>query len=73
MVEASDQQIAAHPGLSPADSPGVTRDQTRAVFGQVMGFVALTLGFLTLGAYIGRDLSRDLQLFGGNNEQRRSS
>jgi modulator of FtsH protease len=27
------------------------------VFGQVMGLVALTLGFLALGAYIGRDLS----------------
>ncbi|MCW2953449.1 MAG: hypothetical protein JWQ48_2619 [Conexibacter sp.] len=29
----------------------------RAVFGQVMGLVAFTLGFFTLGAYIGRDLS----------------
>jgi hypothetical protein len=57
MVQASDQQIAAHPGLSSADSTAVTRDQARAVFGQVMGFVALTLGFLALGAYIGRDLS----------------
>jgi len=27
------------------------------VFGQVMGLVALTLGCLALGAYIGRDLS----------------
>jgi FtsH-binding integral membrane protein len=35
----------------------VTRDQARAVFGQVMGLVAVTLGFLALGAYIGRDLS----------------
>jgi modulator of FtsH protease len=35
----------------------VTRDEARAVFGQVMGLVALTLGFLALGAYIGRDLS----------------
>jgi FtsH-binding integral membrane protein len=34
-----------------------TRDGARAVFGQVMGLVALTLGALTLGAYIGRDLS----------------
>jgi modulator of FtsH protease len=40
-----------------ADSTAVTRDQARAVFGQVMGFVALTLGSLALGAYIGRDLS----------------
>jgi FtsH-binding integral membrane protein len=35
----------------------LTRDRARAVFGQVMGLVALTLGFLALGAYIGRDLS----------------
>jgi FtsH-binding integral membrane protein len=35
----------------------ITRDESRAVFGQVMGLVALTLGFLALGAYIGRDLS----------------
>ena len=46
-----------------------------------MGFVALTLGFPALGAYIGRDLSGGiwpvaglvifllfLQLFGGNND-----
>jgi FtsH-binding integral membrane protein len=38
--------------------PGVaTRDQARAVFGQVMGLVALTIGALALGAYIGRNLS----------------
>jgi hypothetical protein len=35
MVQASGQQIAAHPGLSSADSTAVTRDQARAVFGQV--------------------------------------
>ncbi|HEY1514830.1 MAG TPA: Bax inhibitor-1 family protein [Solirubrobacteraceae bacterium] len=35
----------------------VTRDQTRAVFGQVMGLVAVTVGFSALGAYIGRNLS----------------
>ncbi len=35
----------------------VTRDQTRAVFGQVMGLVALTVGCTALGAYIGRHLS----------------
>jgi modulator of FtsH protease len=34
-----------------------TRDQTRAVFGQVMGLVALTAGCAALGAYIGRNLS----------------
>jgi modulator of FtsH protease len=35
----------------------LTRDQTRGVFGQVMGLVALTVGFTALGAYIGRNLS----------------
>jgi modulator of FtsH protease len=30
------------------------------VFGQVMGLIAVTLGFLALGAYIGRDLSGGL-------------
>jgi modulator of FtsH protease len=34
----------------------LSRDQTRAVFGQVMGLVAITVGFAALGAYIGRDL-----------------
>ena len=38
-------------------SAALTRDQTRAVFGQVMGLVAVTTGFAALGAYIGRDLS----------------
>lgn len=31
--------------------------ETRAVFGQVMGLVAFTVGFFALGAYIGRDIS----------------
>jgi uncharacterized protein len=35
----------------------VTRDSTRAVFGQVMGLVALTLGCAALGSYLGRNLS----------------
>lgn len=35
----------------------VTREQTRAVFGQVMGLVALTVGCAALGAYLGRDLT----------------
>jgi hypothetical protein len=36
-------QVAASPGLSPAGSIALG-DQARAVFGQVMGLVALTLG-----------------------------
>jgi len=35
----------------------LTQDQTRGVFGQVMGLVALTFGCLALGAYITRDQS----------------
>ncbi len=38
-------------------APRSRRDQTRAVFGQVMGLVALTVGCTALGAYIGRNLS----------------
>jgi hypothetical protein len=33
------------------------RDRARAVFGQAMGLVALTVGCLALGAYMGRDLT----------------
>lgn len=33
------------------------RDRTRALFGQVMGLVALTVGCAALGAYLGRNLS----------------
>jgi FtsH-binding integral membrane protein len=37
-------------------APGAfTRDRTRAVFGQVMGLVALTVGCAALGAYITRN------------------
>ena len=53
-------QLTAYPGLSRGDSVTVARDDARAVFGQVMGLVALTLGFLALGAFIGRDLSGGL-------------
>ena len=35
----------------------LTRDQSRGVFGQVMGLVALTFGVLGLGAYIARNLT----------------
>jgi FtsH-binding integral membrane protein len=35
----------------------LTRDQSRGVFGQVMGLVALTFGCAALGAYIGRNLA----------------
>jgi len=35
----------------------IARDRTRELLGQVMGFVAVTVGFSALGAYLGRDLS----------------
>jgi FtsH-binding integral membrane protein len=35
----------------------LARDRTRELLGQVMGLVAVTVGFAALGAYIGRDLS----------------
>jgi FtsH-binding integral membrane protein len=63
MAQPADQQgpeIAAYGGLASAGAAPLTRDQARAVFGQVMGLVALTLVFLALGAYIGRDLSGGL-------------
>ncbi len=60
MTPGSDQQpprIAAYPGLSPAGSRAFGRDHVRSVFGQVMGLVAATVGFASLGAYIGRNLT----------------
>lgn len=43
--------------LGYAAPAAVTRDRTRAVFGQVMGLVAVTVGCAALGAYIGRNLT----------------
>jgi FtsH-binding integral membrane protein len=44
---------------STTELPGaaVARDRTHALLGQVMGLVALTVGFTALGAYLGRNLS----------------
>jgi FtsH-binding integral membrane protein len=38
-------------------SVAVSRDRSRELLGQVMGLVAVTLGFTALGAYLGRNLS----------------
>ena len=60
---ASDQgstDAPAFPDLTLTRPAAVAGDRARTVFGQVMGLVALTLGFLALGAYIGRDLSGGL-------------
>src|SRR3954464_5546353 len=45
-----------------ADQPAlpgrpIAHDRVRALLGQVMGLVAVTVGFSALGAYLGRDLS----------------
>ena len=32
--------------------PAVSRDQSRTLFGQTMGLVAVTTGFFALGAYV---------------------
>ena len=43
------------PSYSGAGS--ASSDDTHALFGQTMGYVAATAGFFALGAYVGRDLS----------------
>jgi FtsH-binding integral membrane protein len=48
---------AAVYGAPSGRGDAVTGDLARTVFGQVMGLVAVTVGFAALGAYIGRDLS----------------
>ncbi|MDP4603580.1 MAG: Bax inhibitor-1 family protein [Solirubrobacteraceae bacterium] len=40
-----------------AVSQPVTRERSLAIFGQVMGLVAITCAFAAAGAYIGRDLA----------------
>jgi uncharacterized protein len=35
-----------------------TQDRTRTLFGQTMGYVAVTAGFFALGAYLGRNLAQ---------------
>jgi FtsH-binding integral membrane protein len=39
------------------DGEAIARDRARELLGPVMGFVAATVGFAALGAYLGRDLS----------------
>ncbi len=43
--------------LAYARGTALTGDRTRAVFGQVMGLVALTCGCAALGAYAGRNIT----------------
>ena len=49
-------EIPSYPNQLASDSSAATGERAGAVFGQVMGLVALTVGCLALGAYIGRDL-----------------
>jgi len=46
-------EYASYSGLGVAG-----RDRTRTLFGQTMGYVAVTTGFFALGAYLGRNLSQ---------------
>ncbi|HET9720567.1 MAG TPA: Bax inhibitor-1 family protein [Solirubrobacteraceae bacterium] len=41
----------------------VSRDSTRALFGQVMGLVAFTCGFAALGAYVARNMTGGTGIF----------
>ena len=55
----SDDRSGAYGAFgTPATTGSRERADSRAVFGQTMGLVALTVGFAALGAYLGRDLSR---------------
>lgn len=60
MATSSSEQGQAFPELGLARPAPVTGDAARAVFGQVMGLVALTLGCLALGAYISRNMTGGL-------------
>jgi FtsH-binding integral membrane protein len=41
----------------PIGGEAIAPDRARALLGQVMGYVAVTVGFAAIGAYLGRDLS----------------
>jgi len=43
--------------LSLGTTGATARDRAHTLFGQTMGYVALTTGFFALGAYLGRNLS----------------
>jgi uncharacterized protein len=47
---------STHDDRALAGAP-VARDQARGLLGQVMGLVAVAVGFAALGVYLGRDLS----------------
>jgi FtsH-binding integral membrane protein len=47
-----------YPGVGPA-----TRDSTHTLFGQTMGYVAVTAAIFALGAYLGRNLAYGVGIF----------
>jgi uncharacterized protein len=49
-------------GAARRQGSGITRAQEHGLFGQTMGYVALTTAIFALGAYLGRDLSAGLGL-----------
>ncbi len=49
-------------GTAPRQAAGTTRAQEHALFGQTMGYVAVTTAIFALGAYLGRDLSAGVGL-----------
>ena len=49
--------MPTYDNLGYAPGGAIARGDTRTVFGQVMGLVALTVGCAALGAYVGRNLS----------------
>jgi FtsH-binding integral membrane protein len=49
--------MAYQPPYTAEAAVGRERVDSRAIFGQVMGLVAVTVGFSAAGAYIGRDLT----------------
>ena len=48
---------AGFPDLTAVQLGRLAGDQTRTVFGQVMGLLAARIGVTALGAYIGRNLT----------------
>jgi uncharacterized protein len=56
-TDSGQQGVALPPPGGAFGGYASTRDQARAVFGQVMGLVALTVGCATLGAYLARNFS----------------
>jgi FtsH-binding integral membrane protein len=63
MATSPSDQGQVFPDIGVGHAAPITGDVGRTVFGQVMGLVALTLGFLALGAYIGRNMTGGLGIF----------